>query len=130
VRLQGGGEAVADAEARVRQSAGAGLGAAALPALDPERAQAVWAALGRSEAEAALVARLADRPSALAETLAAALELPGAAAAWPVLAHAGCGIVRAVVGAAAYGGRDAGEWAAALGRTRSRLAAGGGTVLC
>lgn len=126
VRLQGGAEAVGEAEARVRAAA---RGARVLP---PDSAQppAVWAALGEPESRAALVARLADRPSELAETLAAALALPGAATAWPVLAHAGTGIVRAAVPASACGEPDAGAWAAALGRARSRLADSGGTVLC
>src|SRR5690606_25572279 len=65
-----------------------------------------------------------------AETLAAARELPGAAAAWPLLAHAGSGIVRAAVPADAYGRWPGAEWAAALAGARSRLAERGGTVLC
>jgi len=126
VRLQGGAEAVAEAEARVRAAARDGR----VLAPDPARAQALWAALGEPEACAALVARLADRPSVLAETLAAARELPGAAAAWPLLAHAGSGIVRAAVPADAYGRWPGAEWAAALAGARSRLAERGGTVLC
>src|SRR5690606_6570191 len=62
VRLQGGSEAVAEAEARVRERAQGGR----VVAPDAAGAQALWAALGEPEARAALVARLADRPSELA----------------------------------------------------------------
>lgn len=126
VRLQGGSEAVGEAEARVRALAGGGR----VLAPDAARAQALWAALGEREARAALVARLADRPSELAETLATALRLPGAAGTWPLLAHAGSGIVRAAVPADACSGEAAGRWAAALMEARSRLGERGGTVLC
>jgi len=126
VRLQGGSEAVAEAEARVRERAQGGR----VVAPDAAGAQALWAALGEPEARAALVARLADRPSELADTLATALELPGAARAWPLLAHAGSGIVRAAVPADALSSEPAGTWAEALGRARARLGERRGTVLC
>ncbi|HEX7088952.1 MAG TPA: FAD-binding oxidoreductase [Longimicrobiales bacterium] len=124
VRLQGNAEAVADAEARVGRAVGGGV-----DALGVDPARALWAALGEREAGAALVARLADWPSALADTVAAVLELPGAAVAWPLLAHAGSGIVRAAVSADAYSDAAAETWAAALSRARTRLEARGGTLL-
>ncbi|MFO7260773.1 MAG: FAD-binding oxidoreductase [bacterium] len=126
VRLQGGAAAVAEAEARVRERAG---GAQVLTP-DAAHARALWAALGEPEARAALVARLADRPSDLERTLAAALALPGAAVAWPLLVHAGSGIVRAAVPADACSDEAAARWAAALTQARSRLGERGGTVLC
>jgi hypothetical protein len=91
---------------------------------------APWEELSRLEAGAAAVARLADRPAALSETLELALRLPGVAAgAVPVLAHAGGGIVRVLAGEELVTEPMSSGWASALRSTAVVLSARRGTLL-
>ncbi len=109
------GAAVAALE-RVVTGAGAAVG---------EEPVETWSRLGAVEAAAAVVLRVAHRPSRLAGTLDRAGLLAGGALA----AHAGTGIVRAMLDDvdAAAAGPD--HLAAALGELRASLADGGSVHL-
>lgn len=89
-----------------------------------EGGAAVWTALSRLEGNAEVVIRLADRPSALTETLASARSLPGAADL-PVIAHLGAGIVRVLAPLA----EPDEEWLGALEWIGARLAARRGSLI-
>jgi glycolate oxidase FAD binding subunit len=98
VRLRGSDTAVAESAERLGGIA-AGRAARSWAA---EAGHAVWQAAARSEARASLCVRVADVPSRLPETVAAALRLTGSISAsgndidgWRLAAHAADGIVRA-----------------------------------
>jgi glycolate oxidase FAD binding subunit len=122
-RFQGNAEAVAHAAARLSAIA-AGIGGVGLDEGSDADGGGVWERLGASEVAAGVVVRLADRPSALGQTLAFASALPGAS----IVAHAGDGIVRALLSAEAVAAAPA-RWAATLSEARAALAGRGGTLI-
>lgn len=91
---------------------------------------APWRHLSALEARADICIRLADLPSRLGDTLAAARELAGSLPGATILSHAGVGIVR-VCSAAAEELSDSGleRLATQVTTVRERLAARRGTVL-
>lgn len=137
IRLQGNAPAVESAAAQLKQLA-AHMASSGTPTTteEPGDSSRIWEELSRLEAGAALAVRLADRPSALAATLELAQGLPGVAAGEaPVVAHAGAGIVRVLVGAQGAGqptrhpGLVSDEgWELALRAARATLSARRGTL--
>jgi len=92
---------------------------------DPSAATSPWTALSRLEGGAEVVIRLADRPSALAETLKTARSLPGPESELAIMAHVGAGIVRVVAPTSVPDE----VWRGALERIGARLVARGGSLL-
>ncbi len=147
VRLQGNEEAVRDAGDRLEALSGAGTAQLQAGASAGARASAgllagaegaaFWDGLHRLEAEASVMIRVADLPSRLASTLAAAEAIAERAAAngsttngetaWRIAAHAGDGIVR-LWRDDSPPRAEATVTAEAVVETRQRLMGNGGTV--
>jgi glycolate oxidase FAD binding subunit len=97
-RYQGSAAVTRAAEVELRRVA---PGAHTLPA---EAAHALWQGLARAEADAGVMIRLADLPARLDGTLVLAAQIAAAgprAEEWAVAAHAGDGVARLFLGAAA-----------------------------
>jgi FAD/FMN-containing dehydrogenase len=119
VRLQGNGVAIRAAEEKSREEAGRLAEVSVVP-----MPSAPWLGLERLESEAAFTVRLADRPAELARTLELALRLPAPSGTLPLVAHAGCGIVRVLASLP----EDRSAWSAALAAARNELASRRGTL--
>jgi glycolate oxidase subunit GlcD len=125
VRLQGNSAAVSAAEERSHEVADHLAGVSGMDSNSTIPAAELWARLGQLEGDAAFTARLADRPDALARTIQEALRLSGAGEDLPLVAHAGCGIVRVL----ALKPELAASWDTSLSEARMALEGRRGTLI-
>lgn len=120
VRAHGPEDAVADFDRRLRECAVA----SEVIVLDPAAAGGLWERLARSESEAAVCARFAAQPAALARTLERARGI-----AAPLAAHSGEGIVRLLPSPSEFAAVAIPRWAEVFTAARAELAAARGSLV-